>query len=77
MGDDIKTEVVDVLKTEGLDIAEELAVNAVRGAIKLIKAMLPKVNPVVSIVVSPMLDTLEPILLGVIDKIDGEDDPNY
>lgn len=70
-------EIVDVLKSEGLDLAEDMAVNAVRGAIKLIKAMLPKVNPVVSVLISPLLDQLEPILLGVIDHIDGEDDPEY
>ncbi|MBT8490690.1 MAG: hypothetical protein KJN62_06560, partial [Deltaproteobacteria bacterium] len=36
-------EIVKILKDEGLDIAEEMAVQAVKGAIKLIKEMLPKV----------------------------------
>lgn len=70
-------EVVDILKDEGLDIAEELAVQAVRGAIKLIKQMLPKINPLISMLIAPLLDQLEPMLLGIIDKIDGEDDPGY
>lgn len=70
-------EIVDILKSEGLDLAEDLAVNAVRGAIKLIKEMLPKVNSLVAMLISPLLDQLEPILLGLLDKIDGEDDPGY
>lgn len=72
-----RNEIVEVLKSEGLDLAEDMAVNAVRGAIKLIKAMLPKVNPVVSMLISPLLDQLEPVLLGMIDYFDGEDDPGY
>lgn len=70
-------EIVEILKDEGLDIAEEMAVQAVKGAIKLIKQMLPKINPVVNMLLAPMLDQLEPVLLGIIDKIDGEDDPGY
>lgn len=70
-------EIVRVLKDEGLDIAEDMAVHAVKGAFQLIKTMLPKVNPVVALVMIPMLDTLQPLLLDVIDKIDGEDNPDY
>ena len=70
-------EIVDILKTEGLDLAEDMAVNAVRGAIKLIKEMLPKINSIVAMLLIPLLDQLEPVLLGMLDKIDGEDDPNY
>ena len=70
-------EIIEILRDEGLDLAEDMAVQAVKGAIKLIKSMLPKINPVVSMLLGPMLDQLEPILLGIIDKIDGEDDPEY
>lgn len=70
-------EIVAVLKDQGLDIAEDMAVHAVRGAMELLKAMLPKVNPMLAMVFNPMLDTLEPMLLGIVDKIDGEDDPEY
>lgn len=70
-------EIIDVLKEEGLDLAEDLAVQAVRGAFKLLKTMLPKVNPILPMVINPLLDQLEPMLLGIIDKIDGEDDPGY
>lgn len=72
-----KKEIVKVLKDEGLDIAEDMAVQAVKGAFQLIKSMLPKVNPMMAIVITPMLNTLEPVLLDVIDKIDGEDNPDY
>ena len=72
-----KSEIIDVLKEEGLDLAEDLAVNAVRGAISLIKTMLPKINSMVAILLIPLLDQLEPVLLGMLDKIDGQDDPTY
>lgn len=77
MDEAVKKEILQTLKGEGLDLAEELAANAVMGAFKLIKALLPKVNPVVAIVVGPMLDTLAPLILEAIDKIDGEDDAQY
>lgn len=70
-------EIVAILKTEGLEVAEDLAVNAVNAAFQLIMAMLPKVNPMIAVVVTPMLVTLKPMLLEVIDKIDGKDDPAY
>lgn len=70
-------EIVTILKTEGLDIAEDMAVQAIKGAFKLIGEMLPKVHPMLSLVVSPMLNELQPMLLAIIDKIDGEDDPGY
>lgn len=72
-----KSEIIDVLKEEGLDLAEDLAVNAVRGAISLIKTMLPKINSMVAILLIPLLDQLEPVLLDMLDKIDGQDDPTY
>lgn len=72
-----KSEIIDVLKVEGLDLAEDLAVNAVKGAISLIKTMLPKVNSMVAVLLIPLLDQLEPVLLGMLDKIDGQDDPGY
>lgn len=72
-----QSEIIDVLKDEGLELTEELAVNAVKGSIRLIKTMLPKVNPMVAMLITPLLDQLEPVLLGIIDKIDGEDDPEY
>lgn len=72
-----QSEIIEILKEDGLDLAEDMAVNAVKGAFRLIKAMLPKVNPVVAMIVTPLLDQLEPILLGLVDKIDGEDDPEY
>lgn len=70
-------EITDILRTQGLDVAEDLAVQSVKGALKLIRAMLPKVNPTMAMVLDPLLVALEPILLDMIDKIDGEDDPDY
>lgn len=72
-----KTEITGILKTQGLDIAEDLAVEAIKGALKLIKTMLPEINPTVAMILNPMLVSLEPLLLDLVDKIDGVDDPEY
>lgn len=70
-------EITDILKTQGLDIAEDLAVQALNGSFELIKALLPKLDTTVAMIVSPILDTIKPMLLEMIDKIDGVDDPEY
>lgn len=70
-------EITAILKSQGLEIAEDLAVQSVKGALELIKAMLPKVNTSLALIVVPMLSAMEPILLGLLDQIDGKDNPDY
>lgn len=72
-----KTEVVEVLKTEGLDVAEDMAVNAVKAAFKILILLAPKVSQTAGAIIAPMLAVLEPRILELLDKIDGEDDPGY
>lgn len=72
-----KTEVVEVLKTEGLDVAEDMAVNAVKAAFKILILLAPKVSQTAGAIIAPMLAVLEPRILELLDKIDGEDDPEY
>jgi hypothetical protein len=72
-----KKEIVDVLKEEGLVVAEEMAVNAVRAAFKLIRGVASKVDPDIGFLVTTVLTYAEPKLLTLIDSIDGEDNPDY
>lgn len=68
------SDIVDILKDEGLDVAEELAMSAVRGAFALLKSVLPRINPILGVILVPMLEKLEPVVLEALDNIDGEDD---
>jgi len=69
--------IIGALKEEGLDVAEELAVNALRAAFKLIRNVAPKAGPDIGFIVNTVLTYAEPKLLALIDRIDGEDDPEY
>lgn len=72
-----KKEIVKVLKEEGLDITEEAAVAAVRGTIRLLGILLPKISNGLGAIAAPLLVYAEPLILAQIDKIDGEDDEGY
>lgn len=73
----IQKDVMDVLKSEGLTVAEETAVTAVRAAIKLLRLMLPKVSVGFGIAFGMFMDVYEAKIYGLIDKIDGIDSPDY
>jgi hypothetical protein len=70
-------EIKAILKTEGLDVAEEMAVTAVRAALKLLREIMPKVSTGFGLAFNLFLDAYEPKIFELIDKIDGKDDPGY
>lgn len=72
-----KKEIVKVLKEEGLDIGEEAAVAAVRATFKLLGILLPKVSNGLGAIAAPLLLYAQPLILDMLDKIDGEDDEGY
>lgn len=72
-----KKEIVYILKTEGLDVAEDTAVAATRAAIKLLRTIVPKLSTGFGLALNLFLDAYEPKIFELIDKIDGEDDPSY
>lgn len=72
-----KKEIVDILKGEGLDVAEEAAVMAVKAALKIIALLIPKVSNGLGAVIVPLLLYVEPLILEQIDKIDGKDSDKY
>lgn len=66
-----KKVVLEELKAEGIDLAEDL----VAGAVKAIFRAIPKLLPVsLAPVAAGVLASLEPTVLALVDKLDGEDD---
>lgn len=69
-----KKEITDVLKTEGLDVAEDMAVAATKAAIKLLRVVLPKVSTGFGFAFNMFLDGYEDKIFEMLDKIDGKTD---
>lgn len=67
-----KKEIADVLKTEGLDVAEDMAEAATRAAIKLLREILPKVSEGFGFAFAMFIDAYEPAIFEMIDRIDGK-----
>jgi len=64
--------VLEELKVEGIDLAEDM----VAGAVKAIFRAVPKLLPAaLAPIVAGVLLAAEPAVLALVDKIDGEDDP--
>jgi len=73
----IKEMMIDELKKAGLDIAEDAAVSAARAVIKMLPKVVAATENKIDDMLIPVLGILEPKLLELLDKIDGEDDPGY
>ena len=77
MESQVKKEIVELAKKEGLDLVEDMAANAVRTAFAILRALAPRLKGESSLIVLPIIAAIEPILMRLVDKIDGEDDPEY
>jgi hypothetical protein len=77
MDNSLKKEIIKILEAEGLDKAEEMAVIALSTTFKLMRLIIPKVSGYAAIMVLPLLDVVEPKIMGEIDQIDGVDNPDY
>lgn len=66
----------DELKKQGLNIAEDTAVSACKAVIKSLPAFLLATENKYDDMLIPLLGVIEPNVLALLDKIDGEDDPN-
>lgn len=73
----LKDEILEELKDEGLDVAEDSVVSAVRAAFRITRKFLPRISGGLGAIIGPMLDYAEPKVLALVDTIDGEDDPEY
>jgi hypothetical protein len=72
-----KTEITDLLKDNGLDLAEDMAVTAVKSAFKILLVIVPKVSTGLGAIIGPMIELIEPKVLAMLDAIDGKDDEGY
>lgn len=72
-----KEEIVTVLKDEGLDVGEDMAVSAVRAAFRLLLLIVPRFSVGLAAIMPALVNIIEPQVLAALDHIDGEDDPGY
>ncbi len=73
----LQEDILEILKTEGLDEAEALAVSLVKAAFRLVVLLVPQVSKGLGAIIGPMVALVEPQVLGLLDGIDGEDDEGY
>lgn len=66
--------ILQTFKEEGIDIGEEVAINAVRAIFKLLRIMLPKISNGLGALAVPLANYAEEMIVQQLDKIDGEDD---
>lgn len=67
-----KAEITELLKTDGLDVAEDMAEAAARGAIRLLRVLVPKVSVGFGFAFNMFMDGYEEQIFELIDKIDGK-----
>lgn len=66
--------VADEFKAKGLDIAEDLAVNAVEAVFDVIPKITAATENTLDDMAVPVLALIKPKIMELLDKIDGEDD---
>lgn len=75
MNADIKKEIFDTLSTNGLEVAEDVAIELVRAAFGIVRVLAPKVSKFWALILLPILGQLEPKIMTLLDNIDKHDDP--
>jgi hypothetical protein len=66
----------DILKEHGLDVAEEMTAQIVKATFKILPVIAKSTPNKFDDLLIPVLSVLEPKVLALVDKIDGEDDPD-
>lgn len=77
MDKNTEKEIIQILKNQGLEVAEDMAVNAVKSAVVLLKMLIPKVSTGFGKAFIFFIDMYLPEILALLDKIDGKDNPEY
>lgn len=67
-----KKEITTLLKSDGMDVAEDMAEAAARGAIRLLRVLVPKVSVGFGFAFNMFMDGYEEQIFELIDKIDGK-----
>ena len=77
MTPELKAELMEEIKAAGLATSEEALVALVQNSFDLLQIVVPKFSAGIGALVPAMRGIVESPLLGLIDKIDGKDNPNY
>lgn len=72
-----QNEVIEILKSKGLVVGEEMAVTAVKAAFALVGVLVPRISTGLGRIIMPLISYAESEVLGMVDKIDGVDSPDY
>jgi hypothetical protein len=68
---DLKKIIVEELKSEGVEIAEDVAIRVLKASLKVAKKVVAESENKVDDLLLPLLGLVEPKLLEALDKIDG------
>lgn len=68
-----KQEIIATLKDEGIDIGEDMAVNAVRAAFRLLVALAPKFSTGLGHTMPIIVAYLEPLIVRALDDAFSSD----
>jgi len=75
MEQSVKSELVELLKAEGLDLAEETVELAIKAIFKVLPVLAVKTtNPMDDMIVAALAPIIQRELLKLSDKIDGKAD---
>jgi len=77
MDSTVKAEVIGALKSQGLEVAEDVAVQLVKASFAIVTLLLPKVSKVMAPILVPAINLMQPKVLELVDLIDGKDNPDY
>lgn len=69
----LKNEIVELLKNEGLEIAEESVELLIKGLFKILPVLAAKSTNSFDDMLIPLFPLLEREVLKLVDKIDGEE----
>jgi len=69
-----KKQIVSIVKDQGIDLGEDMAVAAVKSAIGLIKVIVPQLSKGAGTMVNLFLGAYEDDIYRLLDKIDGKVD---
>lgn len=71
---DAKKEILDILKSKGLDVAEDALAEVVEGLFEGVEAIIKKSSNTYDDMALVVLPKLKELALSALDKLDGEDD---
>lgn len=69
-----KKQIVGLVKDQGIDLGEDMAIAAVKTAIELIKVIVPQLSRGAGTMLNLFLGAYEDDIYKLLDKIDGEVD---